>query len=97
MACFLLSEAANAAECYQLLEDPGLANPPAPWTITVNDNWTLTWHQGDTTVELVTGSAGTGIPRRIASNLSTRETYPYLFHKGDLIFDMSIYTPVSCD
>lgn len=83
---------AAAKECYQLIEDP-------EWTITINDpgvepEWL--WKQGDRTVEIMTGSAGTGIPVRVAYD-SDLNGVAYMFHKGDLIVDMSVYQPVPCE
>lgn len=90
MAFLILTGAAEAKECYALVQDPS-------WTITDNGDVTFTWHRGGEAVELVTGSAGTGIPRRVASDLAANENHAYFFHKGDLIFDMDVYEPVSCD
>jgi hypothetical protein len=88
----LIATPAAAKECYRLVEDP-------EWTITINDpgvepEWL--WQQGDKTVAVTTGSAGTGIPVRVAYDPDWNG-YSYIFHKGDLIVDMSVYEPVACD
>jgi hypothetical protein len=95
IAWFLLfAGSAQAKECYELVDDP--ANSGARWTIAVNDDSTLTWRKGGETVELDTSSAGTGQSRRGAFD-GAGNAFVYIFHKGDLIFDMDVYTPVSCD
>jgi hypothetical protein len=91
----LFAGSAQAKECYEWVDDP--ANSDARWTIAVNDDWTLTWDRGTEVIEMDTMSAGTGMPQRGAFDPKSRTMYSYLFHKGDLIFDMSVYTPVSCD
>jgi hypothetical protein len=55
----------------------------------------LGWRQGDQTLELTTGSAGSGIPSRYAIGPDGR-FYSYIFHHDDLIVDMDVYQPVPC-
>lgn len=58
----------------------------------------MLWKQGEAIVELGTMGAGTGISRRVAYDLNgnSDDTYFFLFHAGDLIFDWSVYDP-GCD
>ena len=53
----------------------------------------FTWYQGVTSIELGDMGTGTGSSKRVAVTEDLEEAYPYLFHKGDLIFDNEIYTP----
>ncbi|MDX0227187.1 hypothetical protein RWA06_04535 [Sinorhizobium meliloti] len=78
---------AFAAECYTNAEDPN-------WTITKTEDG-YRWGQGGKTVDASEGSGGTGVPVR---TLVTEDgsVSRFMFHKGDMIVEMEIYTP-GCD
>jgi hypothetical protein len=86
-ASAVLASPAAAARCYQHEDYPNR-------TIIINDPGVepeMIWDQGDGITELGTVSAGTGIPRRYASD--GENTYSYLFVDEVLVFDLEIYRP----
>lgn len=84
-AALLISAPAFAGDCYVNEEDP-------TWAVRVKQGG-FVWYQGVTSIELGDMSAGTGISRRVAVTDDMENAYPYLFHKGDLIFDNDVYVP----
>lgn len=83
----LVATSAFADECYVNEEDPS-------WAVRVRQGG-FVWYQGVTSIELGDMSAGTGVSRRVAVTDDMENAYPYLFHKGDLIFDNDVYVPAS--
>jgi hypothetical protein len=89
IAAALFSSPAFAGDCYVSKEDP-------TWAIEVLQGG-FKWNQGVTSVDLDETGAGTGVSRRVAITQDGKEAYPYLFHKGDLIFDNEVYVPAQAD
>lgn len=82
---FLISTPALAGKCYVNEEEPN-------WAVEVLQG-EFVWYQGVTSIRMDDSGTGTGSSRRVAVSQDTGEAYPYLFHKGDLIFDNSVYAP----
>ena len=84
-AAMLVSAPAFAGDCYVSEDDE-------TWAIEVLERG-FKWSQGVTSIELESMGTGTESSRRVAITEGADEAYPYLFHKGDLIFDNEIYVP----
>ena len=84
-AALMVATPAIADECYVSEDDE-------TWSILVQQRG-FVWNQGVTSIELDETGTGTGSPNRIAITQDGQNAYPYLFHKGDLIFDNGVYTP----
>lgn len=85
VAAMLVSAPAFAGDCYVSEEEPN-------WAVEVRQGG-FVWYQGVTSIELSEMGTGTGSSKRVAITDDMENAYPYLFHKGDLIFDNEVYTP----
>lgn len=85
IAAMLVSAPAFAGDCYVNEEEP-------TWAVEVRDDG-FVWYQGVTSIELGDMGTGTGSSKRVAITDDMETAYPYLFHKGDLIFDNEVYVP----
>lgn len=81
----LVSAPAFAGDCY-------VSEDEENWSIEVVEGG-FKWNQGVTRLDLADQTVGTGISYRVAVNENGDDFYRYLFHKGDLIFDNSVYVP----
>lgn len=81
----LVAAPAFADDCYVNEEEP-------TWAVGVKQGG-FVWYQGVTSIELEDAGTGTGSSRRVAITDDLENSYPYLFHKGDLIFDNEVYVP----
>lgn len=79
------ASSAYADDCYVNEDEP-------TWAVLVKQGG-FVWYQGVTSIELGDMGTGTGSMKRVAITEDMEDAYPYLFHKGDLIFDNEIYVP----
>lgn len=84
VAAALFASPAFAGDCYVNEDDD-------TWSIEVVEGG-FKWNQGVTSTNLDDSGAGTGVSVRVGVDESGN-SYPYLFHKGDLIFDNNVYVP----
>jgi len=74
--------------CYEFVDDPN-------WKIVEIDGG-FRWTRGANETTLTTGSAGTGISTRVATD-EAGNMHPYIFVGDALVIDMQLYQPVACD
>ena len=83
-AAVLFASPSFAGDCYVSEDDD-------TWSIEVVEGG-FKWNQGVTSIELDDSGTGTGSSARVGVD-ENGEAYPYLFHKGDLIFANMVYVP----
>jgi hypothetical protein len=90
LLALLLSSTAALADgaCFRFVDDPN-------WTIKEVDGGFL-WERGGSSQILTTGSAGTGISTRVATD-EDGKMHPYIYVGDSLVIDMQLYTPATCD
>ena len=82
---------AKPGDCYRLEIDHVRPNA-FRWTLTETEGNELIWDRGDEKIVLITGSIGSGIPGRTATEPDgTFHTYREV--RDVLVFDMSVYEP----
>jgi hypothetical protein len=85
-----LQAIAQPGECYREEQDVVRPNEPR-WTITETENGELVWDRGGDKIVLTTGSAGSGIPTRMAVEPDNKTIHSYRMVRDVLVFDMTVY------
>jgi hypothetical protein len=85
------SQQAVAQDCYQSAEYPFWTLTEGQTGPTKSHGYGFFWNQGGKIVELSTGSIGTGILGRQATEVQSGETHTYIYICNTLVFDMTPY------